>query len=61
MSTKITMCDRCRSINIKELNPKNRDIVNGFTCRIECICNDCGFKFMISSWTVYGKRRGILY
>lgn len=25
MSTKITTCDKCKSTNIKELNPENRE------------------------------------
>ena len=61
MSTKITTCVKCKSKNIKELNPENRETVNKPLCKIDCICNYCGFAFTINSWTKYGKRRGILY
>lgn len=61
MSTVITMCDKCKSTNIKEINPENRDTVDEYLCKIDCKCNDCGFTFTISSWTEYGQRRGVLY
>ena len=61
MSTKITTCDKCKSTNIKELNPEMRDTSSSPLCKVECKCNDCGFTFSISTWTKSGKRRGILY
>lgn len=61
MSTKRVKCDKCDSTNIKKLNPQQRDIINNPICKINCECNDCGFKFTINSWTKYGKRKGILY
>lgn len=61
MSVKITMCDKCKSTNIKELNPENRKTVNKPLCKIDCACNDCGSTFTISSWTKFGKNRGIRY
>ena len=61
MSTKITTCDKCKSTNIKELNSENRETVNKPLCKIDCVCNDCGFTFTINSWTKSGKRRGIRY
>ena len=61
MSTKITTCDKCNSRNIKELNPENRETVKAPLCKIDCECNDCSAKFTISSWTKFGKRKGIRY
>lgn len=61
MSTKITTCSNCNSRNIKELNPDVRDTVKFPICKIKCICNDCETEFVISSWTQFGKRKGILY
>lgn len=61
MSTKITTCDKCKSTNIKELNPENRETVNKPLCKIDCICNDCRFTFTISTWTKYGRSKSILY
>jgi transposase-like protein len=61
MSTKITTCDKCKSKNIKEINSENRKTVKSPLCKIDCVCNDCGFTFTISSWTELGKRKGIRY
>jgi RNase P subunit RPR2 len=61
MATKITTCVKCESLNIKELNPDNRNISNSPICTILCECKDCGNQFSIKSWTLYGKRKGILY
>ena len=61
MSTKITTCSECKSTNIKELNHNARKTASAPLCKIDCVCNDCGFKFTVSSWTDYGKRKGILY
>lgn len=61
MSTKITMCDKCKSTDIKELNPKNREIVIAPLCKINCVCNVCGSTFTINSSTKFGKSKGIKY
>lgn len=61
MSTKITTCNKCKSTNITELNPKIRDISLNPICKVKCKCNDCGFTFSIPTWTKHGKRKGILY
>lgn len=61
MSTKINMCDKCLSTNIKEMNSENRETTNKPLCNIDCICNICGYKFTISSWTAFGRRSGIRY
>ena len=61
MSIRVTKCDKCKSTNIKELNPENRETINKPICEIDSVCIDCGFRFRIISWTNYGKRRGILY
>lgn len=61
MSTRITKCGQCESTSIKELNPEMREIINKPHCEINCVCKDCGFRFIISDWTWYGKRKSILY
>ena len=61
MSIKITICDNCKSTNIKEINPESIEFIKKPLCKINCICNECGFRFTISSWTKFGRRIGIMY
>lgn len=61
MSIKITKCNNCKSENIKELNPENRDLIKKPLCEINCKCNNCGHEFIISTCTRYGKNIGIIY
>lgn len=61
MSTKRTVCDKCNSNSIVELNPEIREEINRPLCKVTCKCNDCNNIFEVPTWTIYGKRRGILY
>lgn len=61
MSTVITTCPECKSMDIKEINPEQRDVVSTPLCKITGECNECKTIFEFNSWTKAGKRRGILY
>jgi RNase P subunit RPR2 len=61
MSTKITTCSGCKSLNIIELNPEIRETSSKIICNVNCKCNDCGLIFDIPTWTKYGRAKGILY
>jgi len=61
MSMTITTCEKCDSTDIKELNPEVRNTTQEVFCKINCVCNSCGHKFIETSWTEYGQRHGIWY
>ena len=58
---RITTCDKCKSQNIKELNPEQRDVTMDFLCKVDCECIDCNHKFTINTYTTLGMNCGVLY
>jgi transposase-like protein len=61
MATKLTSCPICKSYSINELNPERRAESTQITTRVKCECNECSEKFEITTWTVFGKRKGVWY
>jgi hypothetical protein len=61
MASKIIKCSKSESTKITQLNPEIKETIKTPLCRIDCMCDNCGFTFTISSWTNYGKNKGILY
>jgi transposase-like protein len=61
MSTKITMCPKCKSTNIVDVNPKSRETSKTYLVAIKARCSDCGEIFTYQSATEAGKRKGIKY
>lgn len=61
MSTKITKCTNCGSVNIKDINPELKSNSNMVIVKIKAKCYDCNNEFEYNSATSGGKRRGILY
>lgn len=61
MATKLNQCPKCKSYEIKELNPESKKTSTQILCTITCECKECGLKFNIKSGTDAGRRRGVRY
>lgn len=61
MATKRTICDKCGSVDITDINPELKENSKMPLVKIKAKCNDCNNEFEYSSATASGKRRGILY
>ena len=61
MSTRISTCPKCGSLEIEMINPEVIKTSQKFIVEVKCRCKKCANIFTINSRTDYGVKFGVLY